>query len=186
MRSGPRAVVLAAVSLLATAALAACAATGAAPASAPRSAPNESEQTAVIRASGFDGSGGRLELGAPWVQLWTQQQLPAAIESCLRSGVPVDACYAAHPVDSRVYAMNEAQRVQLYGYYLTSLDRCLTARGFRIGRIPERIAFLSGINDGKPWSPYDSVTVGTRAEWYLLSDACPPVPATIDDSLRPR
>jgi len=182
MTSRSRVVAVAAVALLAAAALAACATTG----SPPRTTPNESELSAVIRASGFGGSGGRLELGAPWVQLWTPEQLPAALGRCVGEHLAVDACYAAHPVDTRVYAMSQAQRDQLYGYYLTFLDRCLTAQGYRMDRIPQRDAFLSGINDGKPWSPYDHVTVDTREQWYALSDACPPVPATIDESLQPR
>ena len=177
-----RSIVLAVVASLTTAALAACAPT----VPGPRTAPNEAELSAVIRASGFDGTEGRLELGAPWIQLWTPQQLPAVLGRCVARGEPVDACYAAHPVDTRVYAMSEAQRVELYGYYLTFLDRCLTAQGLRVARIPERAPFLSGINDGTPWSPYDSVTVETRSEWYALSDACPPVPAPIDATLQPK
>jgi hypothetical protein len=172
---------LAVVALLATAAFSACATDR----PVLRATPNEAELSAVIRASGFDGSGGRLELGAPWIQLWTQAQLPAAIGLCLDRGIPVDPCYAAHPVDTRVYAMSAPQRAELYGYYLTFLDRCLVARGFRVGRIPERAAFLTAINDGRPWSPYDGVTVETRGDWYALSDACPPVPADIDEALQP-
>ncbi len=177
-----RAVAVAVVAILATSAIAACATTG----TTPRTTPNEAEQSAVIRASGFGGDDGQLQLDAPWVQLWTQAQLPAAIGLCLERGVPVDPCYAAHPVDTRVFAMSEPQRIQLFGYYLTFLDRCVLAQGFRVDRIPQRAAFLSAINDGMPWSPYDRVTVKTRAEWFALSDACPPVPADIDAALTPR
>ena len=182
MTSRSRAITLVVVALLAAPALAACATTGA----SPRTTPNEAELSAVIRASGADGSEGRLQLDAPWVQLWTNNQLSAVIGVCLERGVSVDACYAEHPVDTRVYAISTAQRSELYGYYLTILDRCLTARGFRVGSIPQRAAFLSGINDGTPWSPYDVVAVETRSDWYALSDACPPVPADIDEALRPR
>lgn len=170
---------LAAVAVVTTIALVACAAT-------PRTTPNDAELTAVIRASGFVDSGGRLELGAPWVQLWTQAQLPGVLSQCVGRGLVVDDCYAAHPVDTRVFAMNEPQRVELYGYYLTFLDRCLASRGYHVDRIPSRAAFLSAVNDGSPWSSYDAVTVGTRAEWYALSDACPPVPSAIDNALLPR
>jgi hypothetical protein len=180
MTSRSRAIALAVVALLAASALASCSARGA----GPRTTPNDAELSAVIRASGFSADG-RLELGAPWVQLWTQAQLPWAIERCLEQGVPVDPCYAAHPIDTRVYAMSEAQRSELYGYYLTFLDRCVLAQGFHVARIPERAAFLSAVNDGRPWSPYDRVTVETRTEWYALSDACPPVPADIDGALMP-
>lgn len=182
MTSRSRAIAAAAVVVVVVVgALAGCTTSGA----APRTTPNAAELSAVIRASGFDGTGGRIELGAPWVQLWTQSQLPGAITACLQQGVLVDPCYAAHPVDTRVYAMSSSQRVELYGYYVTFLDRCLLAQGFHVDRIPERAAFLSAINDGRPWSPYDRVTTATRAEWYALSDACPPVPAAIDEALLP-
>jgi hypothetical protein len=166
---------------LAAVTLAGCASTGIG--SSMRDLPNAVELRAVLRASAGQSADQRADLAAPWVQLWTRRQLPSRIEECLRTGSTVSACYAAHPVDSRVFAMSERERFRLYCYYLTSLDRCLSSRGYRIGKIPDRDVFLIEVHDDAPWSPYDGVVVGTRAEWYALSDACPPVPSRIDRKL---
>lgn len=174
-------VVVAALAVVATVATAGCAGVG----SSTRDAPNGAEEMAVTRASGATSADGRLELGAPWVQLWTKRQQHDVIEECLRTRSSVDACYAAHPVDSRVFWMNARERSELYGYYLTFLDRCLISQGYRVGKVPDRVAFLNTIRDGDPWSPYDGVVVGTRTDWYALSDACPPVPHQIDRRFSP-
>ena len=176
MTSPSRALGLAALAILAVTALASCAGTAS---GSPRTKPNRAETIAVIQASGFEGSGGRLEMGAPWVQLWTKRQLPEQIQRCEAVGFLVEQCTASHPLDLRVFAMSSRDRSTLYGYYLTFLDRCLDAHGHAVDSIPSRAAFLRSVGDAEPWSPYDTVFVGSRTEWYALSDACPPVPTAL-------
>ena len=95
----------------------------------------------------------------------------------------VARCAAATPLDDRVLRLEREDWDVLYSYELTTLRPCLLARGFPVTRMPSRADFEYRISTQHPWSPYDTVIVPTRFAWYALSDACPPLPPTLDSAV---
>ena len=73
----------------------------------------------------------------------------------------------------------------LYSYELTTLRPCLLAHGYPMRSMPSRVDFEALLRIEKPWSPYDTVMVPSRAAWYALSDACPPLPAALNSAVSP-
>jgi hypothetical protein len=95
----------------------------------------------------------------------------------------VARCAAATPLDDRVLRLEREDWDALYSYELTTLRPCLLARGFPVTRMPSRADFEHRLVTQHPWSPYDTVTVPTRFVWYALSDACPPLPPTLESAV---
>jgi hypothetical protein len=95
----------------------------------------------------------------------------------------VDSCIAAYPMDRRLWLVPERDRAALYAYDQTTLRRCLVAHGQRVPRMPSRTRFENLMRASAPWNAYDLVVVKDRAAWYMLSDTCPMLPASIASHL---
>lgn len=95
------------------------------------------------------------------------------------AGRIIDACHAQIPVDDRVLGLPSHDLPALYSYDLTVLRPCLISHGFDVARAPSRRGFLNLVATEGPWSPYDTVTVSSRAKWYSISDACPAIPPAL-------
>jgi hypothetical protein len=91
----------------------------------------------------------------------------------------IERCAAATPLDDRVLRVPENEWQALYSYDLTTLKPCLVEHGFAVGSVPDRREFEGLLRAQHPWSPYDAVTVRSRAAWYRIADACPALPATV-------
>lgn len=91
----------------------------------------------------------------------------------------VARCAAATPIDDRVLRLAPRDWHALYSYELTTLRPCLLARGYPVTRMPSRAEFERRLQEGHPWSPYDTVTVPNRFVWYRVSDDCPPLPPVL-------
>lgn len=92
-------------------------------------------------------------------------------------------CFAATPVDDRVWRLAVSSWAALYSYDVTVLRRCLMAHGESVLRPPGRARFEHLLRTGAPWSPYDGVVVKDRAAWFALSDACPALPTSLSPGL---
>lgn len=88
----------------------------------------------------------------------------------------IDACRAQIPVDVRILRVPASDVAVLYSYDVTVLRSCLVSHGYVVSQPPSRAIFEEMLRNQTPWSPYDTVTVATRARWYALSDACPAFP----------
>lgn len=124
---------------------------------------------------------GRPALGIPSYQIVGSGSEPDEAEAARI----IERCAAATPLDDRVLRLFHDDWDALYSYELTTLRPCLLAHGYSVHKMPARADFEELLRAQKPWSPYDTVTVPTRAAWYALSDACPALPAALDSKVSP-
>lgn len=96
----------------------------------------------------------------------------------------IERCAGATPLDDRVLRLPPDRWNALYSYELTTLRPCLLAHGYSVTSMPGRTDFESRLRTEQPSSPYDTIVVPTRSAWYALSDACPPLSAALNSSVR--
>jgi hypothetical protein len=121
------------------------------------------------------------ELGASIYRIVGSGSHPNEAEAALI----IQRCAAATPLDDRVLRLGTGEWDALYSYELTTLRPCLLAHGFSVHAAPSRSDFERSLRAQKPWSPYDTVIVTSRAAWYALSDACPPLTAALNSAVSP-
>jgi hypothetical protein len=90
-------------------------------------------------------------------------------------------CQELYPVESDATAVFSVGQLRyVYRYYTSFLVPCLESRGYDIGDVPPRDAFLDQGNLGV-WNPYWSGTTWDTDTLAALRSHCPPMPPGIPD-----
>jgi hypothetical protein len=91
--------------------------------------------------------------------------------------VAMYTCLSQYPYDPAASGLVGARQLDLvYDYYARFLVPCLAVRGYDVGEVPTRKAFVENGGIGA-WTPYWGVRETDQAAFRRLELECPPRPA---------